>query len=193
MEDPAAREVLKYIVSCALPEGAHIDVDVAGVTYGFDGEIGLAPQWGLPNGHCGPLCRSWVSGCVMSRVDYAGLPVLISIRGNHHALGSTPAERAAYPSREATYFGDIFAWPQRLFACLSPGQTQIPRVCGPSIDDCVMDVIGECDDVCGKPRPDGSFPKCRAPWQDDEGDDDGPHHHHHQGQPNIGSVTVFLP
>jgi hypothetical protein len=179
LHDPNARELLKYVVSCALPEGVHFDIDVDGITYGYDGHIGLAPEWGLPDGSCDKQCKSWVSGCVMSRVDYLGETVLISIRGRHQALSSSLAERTAYPDREATYYGNIFSTPQDLYACLSPGATSIPRVCGPSLDDCVFDVLGECDELCGKPGNDGSFPNCRTGRGGD-------------GKKHVGSVTVFL-
>ena len=182
LEDPDARMLLKYVTGCALPEGAHFDIEIEGQTYGFDGELGLAPEWGHPNGHCNSKCRSWVSGCVISRLDYLGEAQLISIRGKHNALSSSASERAAYPEREATYYGNIFASPQRNYACLSPGETQIPRVCGPSLSGCVLDIQGECDDVCKKAsKKDGSFPSCES-----ESWGCGTDRHE-------GSVTVFLP
>jgi hypothetical protein len=174
LEDPLARELLKYVVSCALPAGAQINVTVHDVNYSFAGELGLSPDWGAPSGTCGPSCRAWVSACVLSRVNYLGVSVPLSIRGPHPALASTPQEWDTYPHGEATYWGDIFATPQIRRACLSPGQTQIPRVCGPSIQGCVMDVIGSCDEVCDGPREDGRFEGC--------GGDDGLN----------ANITVFL-
>jgi hypothetical protein len=192
LQDPLAREALKFIVGCALAKGTHLEVDVDGVTYGFDGEIGLAPEWGNVGGHCNKECREWVSGCVLSRVNYMGEHVPISIRGRNRALESALSEQESYPRREAAYYGDIFTTPQRRFACLSPGQTEIPRVCGPSIAGCVVDVVGSCDDVCGRSQKDGSFPDCRADIDED---------HASQSDSSIvpvytelfqGSVTVFL-
>jgi hypothetical protein len=189
LEDPDARLLLRYLTSCALSEGDHFDVEVQGQVYGFDGELGLAPEWGDPGGSCDAKCRSWVSGCVLARVDYLGETTPISIRGNHPALSSTRSERRQFPDREAAYYGDIFASPQRLYACLSPGKSSLPRVCGPSIQDCgALEITGHCDDVCNPARTDGSFPKCRA---DDDGSGRHPHPHHH-GPPYLGSVTVFL-
>jgi len=183
LEDPEARLLLKYVAGCALPEGAHFDIEIEGQTYGFDGELGLAPEWGHPYGHCNSKCRSWVSGCVISRLDYLGEAQLISIRGKHNALSASASERAAYPEREATYYGDIFASPQRIYACLSPGETSIPRVCGPSLSGCVLDIQGECDDVCKKAsKKDGSFPMCESDRESGCGT-----------EKHVGSVTVFLP
>jgi hypothetical protein len=183
LEDPDARELLKYVVSCALPSGAHFDLDIQGQTYGFDGTIGLAPEWGQPGGKCNKTCQSWVSGCVLSRLNYLGETVTISIRGKHSSLHATAQEQAAFTHREATYYGNIFKHEKELFACLSPGETQITRVCGPSIDDCVLTVVGDCDEWCGPERSDGSFTKCRGVdpckwWK--------------KGDKHVGSVTAFL-
>ena len=160
LADPLARELLKYIVSCALPRDAEIDLTVDGVDYAFPGGTGLASEWGQPSGSCGVSCRRWVSACVLARVNYLGVSLPISIRGARHQLASTAAERSDFPHREATYFGDIFVSPQIRRACLSPGQTEIPRVCGPSLDGCVMDVIGSCDEMCDQTRRDGAFTGC---------------------------------
>jgi hypothetical protein len=98
---------------------------------------------------------------VLSRLNYLGERVGISIRGNRAELASDKQERLAYASREGAYYGDIFAYPARYFACVSPRETSLPRVCGPSLDDCVVEVVGSCDAACDAPRDDGSFPNCR--------------------------------
>jgi hypothetical protein len=188
--DPNSRELLKYVVSCALTADEHIDVTVEGVTYSFDGQLGLAPEWGEPDGHCGKACQGWVSACVLARVDFLGQPREISLRGQNQGLEVTSSECSAYTQREATYYGNVFASPQQRFACLSPGQTQDTRVCGPSIDGCVVNVVGACDDVCGHQRDDGSFPDCRAPDGDDEHGDG--HKKHDADDVYHGSITVFL-
>ncbi|WP_437855059.1 hypothetical protein [Sorangium sp. So ce363] len=161
LRDPESRELLSFIVSCALPEDARLNVKIDGVSYSFDGDLGLAPEWGSKRGSCDEDCQEWVSACLLARVNYRGEHVMISLRGKHEALSSTKRERASYDIPEATYFGNVFQKPQRRFACLAPGKRQIPRVCGPSIDDCPIDVVGECEDVCDGPRSDGSFLNCR--------------------------------
>lgn len=160
LADPLARELLTYVVSCALPAGKEIALTIDGVDYTFRGSLGLAASWGEPGGSCGTECRGWVSACVLSRVDYLGVHVELSVRGARRELAAPRAEQLAYPDREATYWGDIFAAPQIRRACLAPGKSQIPRVCGPSIEGCVMDVVGTCDDVCDQVRPDGAFSRC---------------------------------
>ncbi|WP_437585516.1 hypothetical protein [Sorangium sp. So ce1000] len=161
LQDPLARELLKYVVSCALPRGAHLDINVDGVVYGFDGEIGLHKSWGDAGGSCDNACKTWVSACVLSRLNYLGTPTPISMRGNKGELSSDAAERTAYPTREAAYYGNIFANPPIYYACVSPEQSLIQRVCGPSLDGCVVTVTGTCRDACDKPQSDGSYPNCR--------------------------------
>lgn len=184
--DWKARSVFKYIVGCALPAGQHIDVTVNGTTYGYDGAVGVAKSWGKPGGHCDSNCVKWVSSCVLSRVNYLGVPVPLSIRGNQVALSSTTTERTAYPNREATYYGDIFQSPQIRLACLSPGATTDSRVCGPSLQGCVMTVVGDCDEACDNVRADGSFPDCR------DGVRDANNKFPAGVTAYLGAITVFL-
>jgi hypothetical protein len=160
LNDPLAREFLKYAVSCALREGDHVDFTIDGVAYSFPGHHGLAPEWREPGGSCGPSCRKWVSACVLSRVNYLGVPTPISIRGDHAALETTEKERDDFSRGEAAYWGDVFASPQVRKACLYPGQTEIPRVCGPTIVGCVAEVVGDCEDVCDGALNDGAYVGC---------------------------------
>ena len=186
LSDPNARELYKYIVSCALPADAHIDQVVDGVTYGFDGGLGLAPEWGEIGGSCDAECRSWVSACVISRLDYLGEAVLISVRGDHDALHTTKQERKKYDKVEATYYGDIFSQPMKIMGCLPPGKTQIPRVCGPSVNDCVVQIQGYCPLLCDPRESDGAYPECReAPTFKKHGGIK-------LGEKHVGSITVFL-
>jgi len=143
-----------------------ISLDVDGVSYTFPGGLGLAPDWSVPGGSCDGNCIAWVSGCMLSRVNYLGQHVAVSLRGAVSELAVTEAERSSFPNPEAAYYGDVFADPQRRFACTAPGSTLISRVCGPSLPDCIMDVLGSCADVCDPPDPsDGSYANCR----DDQG------------------------
>ena len=173
--DPNARELLNYIVSCALPPSEVISLHVANATYDYNGELGLAPEWGQPGGRCNGQCRSWISGCVIARLGYLGTKASISLRGSNPALLTSLAVDRAYTDREAAYYGDIFSQPQKIYACLSPGQTEVPRVCGPSIANCAVHVVSTCDKVCVPFTLDGAFIECQA-----------------AGQHYLGSVTVFL-
>jgi hypothetical protein len=161
LSDPAARTLLRYVAGCALPAGEGIDLEIDGQTYEFRGEIGLAKSWGKEHGSCNEACRRWVSACVLARVNYLGEHVPISIRGERGELASSTQERDTFTRREGAYYGDIFASPPLYHACVAPDAPLLPRVCGPSLEGCVMDVVGWCDDACDKPRGDRSFPKCR--------------------------------
>jgi hypothetical protein len=188
LEDPNAREVLKYMVSCALPADQSVTVTVQGTTYTYPGLLGLTPEWGEPDGSCDNDCQQWVSACLYARVDFLGVKREISLRGVNPALTLAPGEAVDYSVREATYFGNYFTapWePPQRYACLSPGQTVIDRVCGPTVEDledCVLEVDPwvTCNQVCEPPTADGAFQSCRpgdGSWWD---------------QPYQGSITVYL-
>jgi hypothetical protein len=148
LRDPLGRELLKYIVSCALDENDKVSFKVDGVKYSFDGSLGLAPEWGEKNGSCDGSCQRWVSACVLARVDAAGVKREISIRGPNWALLPDANELRTYTVREAAYYGNLFVPGQPRFLCLARGQQSDPRVCGDSLASCPMTVVGSCDDAC---------------------------------------------
>ena len=181
LRDPLSRELLKYVVSCALEEDDHLSVRIDGKRYTFDGSLGLAPEWGGERGWCDGECQRWVSACVLARVDAAGVKRKISIRGDHPALRPTESELRQFTDREAAYFGNLFVHGKPRFLCLSPGKTSDERVCGDSLHDCPMTVVGSCDDACGDEGRYGAFDDCsdkgRA-WRGNVYDE---------------TITVFLP
>jgi hypothetical protein len=170
LSEADSRAVLKYVVSCALPAGQTVNFTVDGVTYSYPGELGLAPQWGLNGGTCDASCQEWVSACVMARVDYLSEKVLISMRGAAPALTASNAEIAAYPVREGAYYGNIFLDTPERKGCIATGRTGLPRVCGPTTDGCVIEAVGNCDDICDKAdKRDGSYRNCRDDVKDAAG------------------------
>jgi hypothetical protein len=162
LRDPMGRQLLKYVVSCALPADASVSITVDGQSYTFPGSLGLAPEWGERHGRCDLGCQRWVSACVLSRVDAEGVERMISIRGDAKALHPAPHELRDFPVREATYYGNLFIAGQPRYLCLSPGKTSDQRVCGPSLADCPMTVVGTCDDVCEDAGRFGAFEDCRT-------------------------------
>ncbi len=161
LTDPNGRELLKYVTNCALPAGQSVEFVSEGVTYSYPGHLGLAPEWGLEDGSCNEECQGWVSACLLARLDYLGEKVTISLRGDKAALTPTLAEFAMYTKREGTYYGNVFKPTQERLACIAPGGAGLPRVCGPSTDNCVVDVIGTCNKTCAAPDWDGSYSNCR--------------------------------
>jgi hypothetical protein len=179
LRDPLSREFLKYVVSCALDDGQSLSMKIDGVTYTFDGSLGLAPQWGKSRGSCDGSCQRWVTACVLSRVDFLGVKREISIRGDNDILKPQWQEMHEFKIREASYFGNLFIDGKPRFLCLAPGQTGDERVCGPSLSSCPMTVVGDCDDACDN-GPWKSFTDCS---------DSGRQGH---GRTYAESITVFL-
>src|SRR4051812_181787 len=126
--DPSSRELFKYIVSCALPEGELLTLEDQGQIYTFGGALGVAPEW--LHDACDESCQRWVTACVLARVNHLGQHVEISIRGGNRALAVQPHEMQEYTAREATYYGNFFQSIPVVYTCLPPGATSIPRVCG---------------------------------------------------------------
>ena len=113
VETVEGREVLSYIISCALPAGQSITLDG---TYKFDGSLGLAPAWATRAPTRSE--RRWVSACVLARTNLYGVRVEISMRGSHPALSGTLAERLDYLLVEGAFYGDLFdETGPKLYAC----------------------------------------------------------------------------
>jgi hypothetical protein len=174
----ATAQFLKYAVSCALPADQTLTITVDGTQHSFPGQLGLAPEWGEKHGSCDLSCQRWVSACMLARVDAAGVEREISVRGDNKALHPEAKEIRDYPVREGAYFGNLFIAGQPRFLCVTPGATQDTRVCGDSLANCPMTVVGSCDDVCHHGAFQ-SFGDCQtAP---------------HGGATYHESITVFLP
>src|SRR5262249_36912404 len=101
------RDVLSYIVMCALPASGSVSIKASdGVTYKFNGEVGLAPAWSTRAPTVSE--RRWVTACVLSRVNYYGVSVELSARGAASALTVTTAETTGYTMVEGAFYGDLF-------------------------------------------------------------------------------------
>ena len=175
ISDPKAREVLSYIVSCALPANDYIDLTINGTPQRYYGGLGIAPEWHKGAGSCNEACQFAVSSCVMARVNYLGQQVEISMRGGPTHLGpDNRQELNTYTEREAAYFGNIFRNPEELFFCLPAGEYSLPRVCGPFIYDCALKYVGSCNCAVDN-NGYGEYDICDFP-----------------GHPDVSPITVFL-
>ena len=103
------RELLTYIISCAIPSGVTLFGEYQNVIYQFHGDIGLAQNW-VKRSLTGAEQR-WVSACMIARVNLFGIPVAISIRGPHNSLTVTGAEAHDYSLEEGAFYGNIFTPP----------------------------------------------------------------------------------
>ena len=120
------REVYSYIISCALPEEKEIDATSPGApdtappdtlytcaneSCRFPGSLGLAEYW---IGHrLDGKGQRWVTACLLARVNYFGVKVIISLRGVAPQLlvGKHEAER--YSLEEGAFYGNIFSDPNK--------------------------------------------------------------------------------
>jgi hypothetical protein len=151
------RDVVSYLVQCALPEGSSITLSDANGTYTFDGAVGLAPSWAT--GSPSASEKRWVSACLLARTNAYGVSVAISMRGSHSALAVDATEAAAYGLREGAFWGDVFgetfdanACPGALKLADSQASTLPLRACTVSADGvtttCGHDYAGPCASAC---------------------------------------------
>lgn len=142
---PESLMVHEYLIGCALRADQSVTVLVDGAPHTLHGAIGLAPQW--QDGPCDEDCQSWVSACLIARINARGESVAISLRGDHPGLDLAPGEAEAFPVAEARYYGAVFAEPPTAMACLLDGSGDLDRVCG---DDpsCPVRVQGSCAELC---------------------------------------------
>lgn len=148
LADEDTASLLEYAVSCALSPDQSVDVTVDGDVRTFSGSLALAPAWGTPGGECDETCMGWVSACLLARTNFKGESVPISLLGDHPGLEPTADESLAFAVEEATYYGDLFASPIEIFACLPDGETAAVRTCGSDTASCPIRVVGACTDVC---------------------------------------------
>jgi hypothetical protein len=141
----AALKLMEYTVSCALRPDQDVTVRLDGTDHHLYGQIGLAPRWA--DQACDETCQSWVSACLIARINARGERVEISLRGDHPALAVGPGEATAFPHQEAAYYGNLFTDPPVLHACLPPDNSQLDRVCG-EVEDCPVQIAGPCSEVC---------------------------------------------
>jgi len=155
------REVLGFLVSCALPAGMTLTVadPGGGDDFQFFGEIGLAKSWlKRPLSKGG---RAWISACMLARVNSSDVPLPISLRGSHGALAASDEEVEGWTLEEGAFYGDIFTPegdPTVYLACRGRDQAAgetgglIERDCAepdpgdPSRTPCGFVYAGDCGD-----------------------------------------------
>lgn len=116
------RELLGYVVKCAIGWDDSIHVFQSNREYIFEGGIGLVNGW-----KDGPLSvsdRRWLSACLLAHANAFDVEVPLSLRGPHPALATDAVELAEFPVQEGAFFGDIFenAGAGVGYACAGPSQ-----------------------------------------------------------------------
>jgi hypothetical protein len=164
-----ARQLVRYAVGCALTASqsfAFSWTDAQGQVHEerYFGQLGLAPTWAT-----GPLTAKgerWVSACLASRVNYYGIPVLISSRAPG-ALVTADSERSAYTWEEGAFWGTLFGSAPAVYSCYSPLTTShsraLSRVCAAGhvdddglVQDCGrIRIVGPCTLSCALPLLNG--------------------------------------
>ncbi|MBL0219682.1 MAG: hypothetical protein IPQ07_38180 [Myxococcales bacterium] len=156
MDTDSGRDVLSYIVGCALPIGQDLVAkDSTGVEYTFPGWIGLAPAWATRAPTVSE--RRWVTACLLSRTNVNGVPVKISMRHDTNlALLTSATERATYTQAEGAFYGDLFAPVPVTYACSNRAWSPLVgtfRACALSPNgiatDCTFTYTGSCTKACG--------------------------------------------
>ena len=114
------REILQYVVECALPAGVTLVGSHGGTEYEFEGAIGLAPSW--LRGSLDRAGQRWVSACLLARVNAHGVSVQISMRGPHRALRASDDEMATFTLEEGAFWGNVFTREEDFNACRGADQ-----------------------------------------------------------------------
>jgi hypothetical protein len=107
--NPATAQVLQYLYSCSMPQGAHKTLDAGdGVIVMLDGAIGLWPTWAMAGSTCtgdcaatydhwtslmpdvkpdicDETCQRWLTACLLARTNAYGIKVDISMRAPDNA------------------------------------------------------------------------------------------------------------
>jgi hypothetical protein len=139
--DPEVREILGYIVECALPSTAALTYeDASGTPWTFSGLHGLAPQW-EDQSACDTSCQRTVSACLLARVNYhgernvmswrraSGIPYNEYTRGLEHPSRD---ENLSFALEEGAVWGNFFLETPSVHVCR--GQDTVPSLSIPGVD-----------------------------------------------------------
>jgi len=152
----ALKQIMPFLVSCALNETSiWTSVFEDGLAVKFAGELGLAPDLG--SNFMNQQEQGWLSGCLLSRVNYFGKHIELSLRNMPELIVDDAAELVDYPVFEGAFFGNLFSNNTFLkYACQGEPEAQALldspdrkwRICTDSDNPCNMVVLGSCSDVC---------------------------------------------
>ena len=161
---PGAREVLKYLVECALPEDAVVTADPSDPALVFHGRYGLASSWA--DGPCDVACQEWVSACLFARSNTYGVTVQIYMSADHPGIGLGLDD--ASPVEEGAFYGNWFMDPPQAYSCRGEGYDPLMmsfRVCSQPGSDaaCTIQHVGACGAVDGDTGRPAERSACEPP------------------------------
>ena len=146
------RLLMKYMVKCALDDGEDSSFDDGNDLWTWNGRIGLAKAWrtlGMTAAE-----KKWVSSCVASLVNSAGVSITVSQRGkaNSPIDSMETDEEDSHTDLEGAYFGDAFSNPPALYTCKGNGYNSAVntgRTCPLASGNCPpLQHKGNCADIC---------------------------------------------
>lgn len=170
------RNLLRYVVECALPADASLATTVQGEPLQFSGSMGLAPAW--RDHPLTPDEQRWVSACVLARVNYFGEKVPLNLQGDHPlpALRTVDDASRAYGIDEGAFYGNVFLPQPVAYACSGRGPFPATspwvdkRICTrPTLGDgkvtwCGFTYTGACSAACAAQDPETrAYRNCKAP------------------------------
>jgi hypothetical protein len=171
-----SRQLLRYTVSCALAPTRSFSLswtDAAGAIHAevYWGLLGLADDWATS-----PLSTTgaeWVSACLASRVNWYGVPVMLSSRGTVPQLATTSTERSTYSKLEGAFFGNLFTATPTVYTCYTvddiANSRSAQRDCATghldsdgSVSSCgILQILGACADFCSSVQASKQYyPNC---------------------------------
>jgi hypothetical protein len=144
------REIVKYMVRCALPSGQTlVKQDQYGTSYTFAGSIGVAPE--AINGPCDLDCQERISACMLAHVNNSGQHISIWMVGPDNGIGW--GSSSEYPYQEGAFFGNIIANPWQGYYCAGKDMAsgEVPgRLGTPMASTVYVDPYG-AGTACNKP------------------------------------------
>ncbi len=147
----AGREVLLYLVGCALNSGSTMSAQhscnaFTGVcqTITYTGSLGLHSNWRSISPS--QSLQRQISSCVLARMNEQARTVTISLRGSAYAMDTN--EATSYLYKEGAFFGNVFAGSDKYWgACDADGPTHEYRQCAQD-GHCTMAWAGACETAC---------------------------------------------
>lgn len=155
------RQLLKYLVGCALPKKDSVFVTVDGKKYTFQGKLGWVPDW--IDRPMTEAEKRKMSACIAAHTNFFGKTVQISLRSDDPAapkgFQTTAAERKDYSFFEAGFFGNLFVTNPVSYVCLGGDSAErkthlenLYRVCSlghnkvKGYSRCNFKIVGLCKD-----------------------------------------------